>query len=70
MAPTYFALFYAVGIILFAVFVRFWLSKKRLQEEESKMKKTKSSFRVNEEMAKKISEDAKEHRLRRERDHG
>ncbi len=70
MAPTYFALFYAVGIILFAVFVRFWLSKKRFREEESKMKKTKSSFRVNEEMAKKISEDAKEHRLRRERDHG
>jgi uncharacterized membrane protein len=69
MAPTYFALFYAVGIILFAVFVRFWLSKKRLQEEESKMKKTKSSFRVNEEMAKKISEDAKEHRLRRLREH-
>ena len=67
MAPTYFALFYAVGIILFAVFVRFWLSKKRLQEEESKMKKTKSSFRVNEEMAKKITKDARDHRLERKK---
>ncbi len=67
MAPTYFALFYAVGIILFAVFVRFWLSKKRFREEESKMKKTKSSFRVNEEMAKKIAKDARDHRLERKK---
>tara|TARA_B100001971_G_scaffold97125_1_gene89811 strand:+ start:52 stop:264 length:213 start_codon:yes stop_codon:yes gene_type:complete len=67
MAPTYFALFYAVGIILFAVFVRFWLSKKRLQEEESKMKKIKSSISVNEEMAKKIAKDARDHRLERKK---
>ena len=67
MAPTYFALFYAVGIILFAVFVRFWLSKKRFREEESKMKKIKSSISVNEEMAKKIAKDARDHRLERKK---
>lgn len=32
----YFALFYAIGIVIFGLFVRFWLRKKRLKDEEKK----------------------------------
>ncbi|MEE9165925.1 MAG: hypothetical protein V3U24_00465 [Candidatus Neomarinimicrobiota bacterium] len=32
----YFAVFYAIGIIIFGLFIRFWLSKKRLRDEEKK----------------------------------
>ncbi|MFQ6608994.1 MAG: hypothetical protein ACE5EE_10765 [Fidelibacterota bacterium] len=68
MDPSYFALFYVVGIICFAVFIRFWLGKKRFREEEKKLNTLKKSPRVYEEMARKITEDAKEHRRRLEDD--
>ena len=33
----YFAVFYAIGIIIFGLFVRFWLRKKRWVNEEKKL---------------------------------
>jgi len=35
---TYFAIFYVVGILLLALFVRFFLWKKRIKKEEQKLR--------------------------------
>ena len=43
MSMTYFAIFYVAAIILFSVFVRLRLRKKRFLEEENKMGKNKPS---------------------------
>lgn len=59
---TYFAIFYVLGVLVFGLFVRFFLRKKRLLEEERKMRKRHEEERVFEEMAKKISQDARRHR--------
>lgn len=68
MSHTYFAVFYVIGIILFAVFVRLWLSKKRFREEERKIEKARKSPGVYREMAKKIAQDARDHRRKMEKD--
>ena len=52
MSMTYFALFYVAAIILFSVFVRLRLRKKRFLEEENKMEKNKPSSKVYDELAK------------------
>ncbi|MDP6456127.1 MAG: hypothetical protein QF613_04715 [Candidatus Marinimicrobia bacterium] len=59
---TYFAIFYVLGILVFGLFVRFFLSKKRLLEEKRKLREQHEEKRVFEEMAKKISKDARRHR--------
>ena len=68
MSMTYFALFYVAAIILFSVFVRLRLRKKRFLEEENKMGKNKPSSEVYDELAKKIAKNARDHRLRKEKD--
>jgi hypothetical protein len=48
--------------------VRLRLRKKRFLEEENKMGKNKPSSEVYDELAKKIAKDARDHRLRKEKD--
>ncbi|MFQ6616682.1 MAG: hypothetical protein ACE5HZ_07970 [Fidelibacterota bacterium] len=40
MDLTYYALFYALGIIVFGLFVRFWLRQRRILKEQEKANKT------------------------------
>jgi len=58
----YFAIFYVLGIMVFGLFFRFFLRKKRLLDEERKMRKKHEEKLVYREMAKKISKDARRHR--------
>ncbi|MBT3216992.1 MAG: hypothetical protein HOD97_05880 [Candidatus Marinimicrobia bacterium] len=61
----YFAIFYGIGIIAFGLFIRFYLARKRLRENE-KILKIGGGEKVAEEMAKKIKEDAEKHRRNRD----
>ncbi|MFQ6674158.1 MAG: hypothetical protein ACE5GH_05160 [Fidelibacterota bacterium] len=35
---TYYAIFYAVGIVVFGLFVRFWLRTRRIRKEQEKIR--------------------------------
>ncbi|MFQ6675967.1 MAG: hypothetical protein ACE5LH_06435 [Fidelibacterota bacterium] len=39
MDLTYYAIFYALGIVVFGLFVRFWLRQRREFKEREKMKR-------------------------------
>ena len=58
----YFAIFYVLGIMVFGLFFRFFLRKKRLLDEERKMRKKHEEKLVYRKMAKKITKDARRHR--------
>lgn len=55
----YFALFYAIGIILFGLFVRFWLSRRRLRDEERKMRAELSKDGLSDANKEELSPDMK-----------
>jgi len=37
LSLPYYAIFYTIGIIIFGLFVRLWLRKKKLKDEEKKL---------------------------------
>lgn len=41
MDLTYYAIFYALGIVIFGLFVRFWLRQRRILKEQEKMKQSR-----------------------------
>lgn len=58
----YFAVFYVVGILAFGLFVRFWMRSRKMNRYEEEIRNANEKKRVDEEMAKKISKDARQHR--------
>lgn len=58
----YFALFYTLGILAFAIFFRFWMRSKKIKDYEEQYAKMEEKKQVDEEMAKKIKENARRHR--------